>query len=59
MSASSENQVMAQPVGEAIKPGTERNGMEWNGTGSNCCTIRTWTPDMIWKIGQAHRCTES
>ena len=28
---------------EGIKPGTERN--------RNCCTIRTWTPDMLRKIG--------
>ena len=34
---------------EAIKP--ERNGTERNRTGSNCCTIRTWTPDMLRKIG--------
>ena len=31
---------------EGIKPGTERKE-----TGSNCCTIRTWTPYMLWKIG--------
>ena len=28
-----------------------RNGTERNETGSNCCTIRTCTPDMLWKIG--------
>ena len=27
---------------DAEKPGTLRNG-----TGSNCCTIQTWTPDML------------
>ena len=27
-----------------------RNAQEWNGTGSNCCTIQTWTPDMLWKL---------
>ena len=21
-----------------------------NGTGSKCCTMRTWTPDMLWKL---------
>ena len=38
-------------VWEGIKPGTERSEMERNGTGSNCCRIRTWTQDMLWKIG--------
>ena len=36
---------------DAGKPGTLRNGTEWNGTGSNCCTILTWTLDMLRKIG--------
>ena len=31
---------------DAGKPGTLRNGTEQNGTGSNCCTIRTWMLDM-------------
>ena len=38
------------------------NRTEWNRTGSNCCTIRTWTPDMQWKIGvnmPGYQCTES
>ena len=38
-------------VWEGIKPGTEWSEMERNGTGSNCCRIRTWTQDMLWKIG--------
>ena len=39
-----------------------RNGTERNGTGSNWCSIRTWTPDTRWKIGvnmSAHHGTES
>ena len=28
-----------------------QNGMEQNGAGSNCCTIRTWTLDMLKKSG--------
>ena len=31
---------------EGIKPRTE-----WNGTRSNCCTIRTRTPDVLQKVG--------
>ena len=53
--------LLCSHYGEALNPGW--NGTEWNGIGSNCCTIRTWTANTLWKIGVnmpgSSRCTES
>ena len=38
--------MMSKAKWEGIKPRAEQNG-----TRSNCYTIRSWTPDMLWKIG--------